>query len=279
VSDNESRAPSAAWQPLGAPALVGDPIVQCLILIAVTSALFLAFPGIDPWFTGLFYNKGFLVSNLEAFGALREFHRRITALIPTVLVAVLLIKLAWPHRRSLLRPRDIVFILSTLAIGPGIVTNLLFKDVWGRPRPYQVLDYGGHVPFVGVWHMTDYCTRNCSFVSGEGSSAIWLMTLAILLPEHWRRSGLWVLGFLALALSLNRVAFGAHFLSDIVLAWWITLLVIAIEYRLLYLSPPQTLTNASMEAWLTEAGTRLRRGAALLGQRIAAQISDRSDRP
>ncbi len=141
-----------------------------------------------------------------------------------------------------------------------------------------MFDYGGHVPFVGVWHMTDYCTSNCSFVSGEGSSAIWLMTLAVLLPERWRRSGLWVLGFLALALSLNRIAFGAHFLSDVVLAWGITLLVIAIAYRLLYLSPPQVLTNDSMEAWLTEAGTGLRRGAALLGQRIAAQIGDRSDK-
>ncbi len=277
MSEEQGKAPHTIWRPLGAPALIGDPIVQCLILIVVTSAIFLAFPGIDIWFSNLFYRNGFIAGQLEAFIALRDFWRNMTAVIAIVLVAVLIIKLIWPYRQSLLRPRDIVFILSTLIVGPGIVTNLIFKDNWGRPRPYQVVNYGGSDPFVGVWQITHYCGHNCSFVSGEGSSSMWLLTLAVLLPERWRPTGIKVLLAAGALFSLNRILFGAHFLSDVVLAWWITLLVIAVAYRLFYVSPPAALSNERMEAWMTEAGIGLRQGFKPLWQMIAARSTKRRD--
>ncbi len=272
MSEDKGKVPYAVWQPLGAPALVGDPIVQCLVLIALTSAVFLAFPGIDVWFSGLFYEagNGFVVSHLKAFTAVRDLLRNATKVIVAVAVAVLIIKLAWPHRRSLLRPRDIVFILSTLAIGPGIITNLIFKDHWGRPRPYTVDIFGGDLPFVGVWKITHYCASNCSFISGEGSSAMWLLTLAVLVPPRWRATAVRVILAFAIVFSLNRIAFGGHFLSDVLLAWWVTLLVMAIEYRLLYVNAPAGLTNESMETWLTEAGQGLRQGVAGLREKLVA---------
>ena len=107
--------------------------------------------------------------------------------------------------------------------------------------------------------MTDYCSTNCSFVSGEASSAMWLLTLVVLLPEQWRGLALKILIGLAITLSLNRIAFGGHFLSDVLLAWWMTLAVIAIAWRILYVQPPAALTNDRMEAWLTDAGNGLRR--------------------
>ena len=280
MSEKQDKARHAIWQPLGAPALIGDPIVQCLLLILATSAVFLAFPGIDPWFSGLFYKDGFVVGQLTAFVAFRDLLRNATTVIVIVLIAVLLIKLAWPYRRTLLRPRDITFILSTLIIGPGIITNLIFKDNWGRPRPFQVDLFGGSDPFVGVWKITHFCARNCSFISGEGSSAIWLLTLAVLLPPRWRSSGLWLLSVFAVLFSLNRVAVGAHFLSDVVLAWWVTLLVMAIIYRVLYVHPPAALTNERMEAWLTDAGGGIRQGvASLTGRTIDRPANDGAGAP
>ena len=58
---------------------------------------------------------------------------------------------------------------------------------------------------------------------------MWLLTLAVLLPPRWRPTAIRVLLGFAVVFSLNRIVFGAHFLSDVVLAWWITLLVIAID--------------------------------------------------
>ena len=281
MSEDREKAPHVLWRPLGAPALIGDPIVQCVLLIILTSAVFLAFPGIDLWFSNLFYANGFVAGQLKAFAAVRDFWRDMTAVIAIVLVAVLVIKIIWPYRQSLLKPRDVVFILSTLAIGPGIITNLIFKDNWGRPRPYQVVDFGGSDPFVGVWKITHYCSHNCSFISGEGSSAMWLLTLAVLLPERWRPTGIRVLLALGAIFSLNRVLFGAHFLSDVILAWWITLLTIAVMYRLFYVNPPAALTNERLEAGMTEAGIGLRRGFASLRQTIVGRSAkdDASEPP
>ncbi len=250
---------------LRSPAL-GDPVVQCLLLIALTTIVFLAAPGIDLWFSRLFYvpDIGFAVSRVPAFIYFRDFHRNLTAIIVMVGIAILLIKVAWPQRESLLRPRDIAFILGTLAVGPGIVANLIFKNNWGRPRPFAVSEFGGEQPFVGIWRITDHCSSNCSFVSGEGSSAVWLLTLAVLLPPRWRPTAVRFLIGLGVALSLNRIAFGGHFLSDVLFAWWMTLIVMVLFYRLLYLSPPAALNDARLEDGLTRAGLGLRRAAAAL---------------
>ena len=277
MSAPQEKAAYVIWRPSGAPALFGDPIVQCLILIAVSSAVFLAFPGIDIWFSNLFYKDGFLAGELRGFNAFRDLWRNMTVVIIVALLVVPVIKIVWPSRRSLVRPRDIAFILSTLIVGPGIVTNLILKDNWGRPRPFMVDIYGGHVPFAEVWQITHYCTRNCSFVSGEGSSATWLVTLAVLLPPRFRGVGITLLAAFGAAFALNRVIIGAHFLSDVVLAAWITLLVMAIGYRVFYVNPPPALTNDSMEAWLTEVGTNFWRAGAGLGQRLTGSKRNRND--
>lgn len=248
------------------PALLGDPIAQCLALLAVTSAFFLIFPNVDLWFSDLFYQPGdgFPMSHLKAFVGLRELHRTLTWVIGVGLVLALLLKLALPTRPSIVRPRDILFILSTLAIGPGLIINLVFKDNWGRPRPGNVVNFGGDYPFVGAWHISDFCQRNCSFMSGEGSSAIWLLTLAVLAPPRWRPLVVRILLAAAIVFSINRIAVGGHFLSDVLTSWWTTLAVMAVAWRILYVNPPAVLTNERMEADLTRTGTALR---ALFGRR------------
>ncbi len=258
---------SGFWQ---SPALIGDPIAQCLILIVLISAVFLAAPGIDLWFSGLFYTPGigFPMARLGAFIGLRELHSWLTIATVIGLIAAWLIKVALPLRPSLVRPRDIVFILSTLIIGPGIIANLIFKNHWGRPRPFTVTDFGGDLPFVAAWRITDYCATNCSFVSGEGSSAIWLLTLAVLVPERWRPTAVRVLLALAVVFALNRIAFGGHFLSDVLLGWFMTLLVMAVLYRLLYVSPPPLLEDARLEEDVTRNSLRLWRGVRALKERV-----------
>lgn len=243
------------------PALLADPIVQCFALIALTSAFFLLFPGVDLWFSGLFYEPGdgFPMARLGAFAGLRQFHRYLTWLIGVGLAMALIAKLALPSRPSIVRPRDILFIAGTLAIGPGLIVNLVFKNNWGRPRPYAVDHFGGDQPFIGVWQMTDHCNTNCSFVSGEASSAIWLVTLAVLVPPRWRPAAVEAIVILAALLALNRIATGGHFLSDVLLSWWMTLAVIAAAYRILYVNPPAPLADDRMEAGLTRAGLALRR--------------------
>ena len=264
--------PLGPYRP-GSPALLADPIVQSVALIVATSVVFVALPNLDLWFSGLFYQPGYGVpmGRLPAFIGLRAFGNDLTALIGVGLFAVLLIKLALPSRPSLVSPRDTLFILGTLAIGPGLIVNFIFKDHWGRPRPVMIDTFSGAQSFVGAWHISDACATNCSFVSGEASSAIWLLTTVVLVPPRWRELAARILLVLALLLSLNRIAVGGHFLSDVLLAWWMTLAVVAVAYRYLYVTPPAALTHDRLESRLTGAGEAIR-GAA---SKVSALVSRR----
>jgi hypothetical protein len=51
---------------------------------------------------------------------------------------------------------------------------------------------------------------------------------------------------------------GGHFLSDVLLAWAMTLAVIAVAYRYLYVTPLPALDNERLEASLTAAGQAIR---------------------
>jgi lipid A 4'-phosphatase len=231
------------------------------MLVLGTTAIFLLFPGIDLWFSGLFYAAApgeFYLADNPRLIALRRSGEIVLIAISAAVIASVLIKLAWPYRASLIRPRDSLFLASTLALGPGLLVNVILKNNWGRPRPAQIQAFGGDATFTGVWEFSDYCSRNCSFVSGEASSAIWIMSVSLVVPPLWRVPVFIVTGIYALALSLNRIAFGGHFLSDVVLSWGLTLMVIAAIYRFLYVDPPAALANERLEAGLTRIGMQLR---------------------
>jgi membrane-associated PAP2 superfamily phosphatase len=257
--DRPSAFPLPSWFSPRTRALFRDPLVLCLALIIVTSLFFAVFPGFDVWFSSLFYlpGGGFPAATLPVSLLLRQLAGDVVGLVVIALVFVVLLKLALPWRRSLVEPRAVIFILGTLIVGPGIVVNWIFKNHWGRPRPVSVDIFSGSHPFVPAWHMSDACTANCSFVSGEASSAIWLLVLAVLLPPAWRPVAVRILLVLAVILSLNRIAGGGHFLSDVLLAWWFTLAVMALGWRWLYTRP--LVAPERFEAALTNAGLAIRR--------------------
>lgn len=233
------------------------------ILIAVTlvlSALFLAVPGLDLWFSRQFYDAeiGFPASRVPAFVWLRWLSEAIIWVIAGILLLSVLFKLILPRRRSLVPVRTTLFLSGTLALGPGLLVNGLLKSFWGRPRPVEITEFGGEHPFVSAWHMSDFCATNCSFVSGEASFGIWLLALAFVVRPRLRTAVLVGAGVLAFIFSINRIAFGGHFLSDVLISWALTLLIIALAYRFLFIRPPAWLHEDSLEAALTGAGLGIR---------------------
>lgn len=233
------------------------------VLIAVTlalSAVFLVVPAFDLWFSRQFYDPalGFPASRVPAFIWLRSLSETIVWIIAGVLLASVLLKLILPRRTSLVPVRTTLFLSATLALGPGLLVNGLLKSVWGRPRPVEVVDFGGDQPFVGAWHMSDFCGTNCSFVSGEASFGIWLMALAFVVPRRFRNPVLVATGILAFIFSMNRIAFGGHFLSDVLISWALTLLIIALAYRFIFVRPPAWLREEALEGALAGAGLGIR---------------------
>ena len=118
----------------------------------------------------------------------------------------------------------LLFVVLAGVLGPGAVVNWGFKDNWQRARPYQVENFGGPQKFSRAAVMTNQCDANCSFVSGHVACGVFLVSLGLV---HRRRQRRWAaVGVLAgLVIGFSRMADVAHWLSDVLWAFPITLAV------------------------------------------------------
>ncbi len=125
----------------------------------------------------------------------------------------------WAYRPS---GRDAAFVVLAMALGPGLLVNLAMKDHLHRPRPVQVRQLGGMWAFKPYYEFNGQCHRNCSFPSGEGSEAFFMLAPASLVPPPWRGQAVAAAVAFGMFTSLLRLSFGGHFLSDITFAALIT---------------------------------------------------------
>lgn len=237
------------------------PLIAVSAAVAVVSLFFLAFPKVDIWASSLFFfgSAGFAAENVDFLRDVRHLGPFLVRVTAISCVGILVLKFLVPGRPPLLPLRMPLFLLSTLILGPGVLVNLILKDNWGRPRPRSVEVFNGELPFQPVWKITQYCDRNCSFTSGEASAAMWLVALVFLVPAAWRKVSLAFILPLGLILSVNRVAFGGHFLSDTLISWGLTLLVILVAYRLLYQNVPPLVSDRQLDEWFTKRGRAVQR--------------------
>ena len=176
-------------------------------------------PAVDLPLSRLFYRpgEGFFLDHAWPVQLLYHGTRWLSAALAVGLLATL----AWAAAtagaggapRKLLRNWALYAVLA-MAVGPGLVTNTLLKDHWGRPRPEQVRQFGGSADFVPALWPTGSCGHNCSFVSGHAAAGFFLMTGAWVWP---RRRRWWLGGGIAAGtlIGLARIAQGGHFFSDV----------------------------------------------------------------
>lgn len=180
--------------------------------------LFLTFPGLDITVSGWFYDpatRGWAMNGTP----MGEFVRK--GLPPVIGGLVLFLAVLWlagkVYRQTFLRVTGpvVLYLLLSLAIGPGLVANTLFKDNWGRARPSTVQELGGDRLYTPPFMVTDQCDRNCSFVSGHGAMGFWLVALAFLAPPAWRGRAIALALLGGSYVGFVRIAQGGHFLSDV----------------------------------------------------------------
>jgi membrane-associated PAP2 superfamily phosphatase len=236
------------------------PFAAALGLLALISLVFLLAPRLDLAISGLFYAAavGFLDDRYPIVALVREAGRILEWALAIIVSAPLAIKVLFPDVRLLVRPRASLFVLTSFVLGPGLLVNGLLKEHWGRARPREILSFGGEAEFSPVWWISDQCDGNCSFVSGEAASAFWLVALVFIVPREWRPATAKVTISAAAAISLTRIAAGAHFMSDVLIAWLLTLLVMMALNRLILKGLPPAF-DAAVEDRLARAGQALRK--------------------
>lgn len=224
------------------------------------TAFFLAMPQVDLWVSALFYEpeRGFWLK----FQPHTQFLRRLGILIPRFIVLAMMLflvaRLFWPRLRDYASLQKIWFLAITAILGPGLLVNLILKANWGRARPIQTDIFGGPWPFSEVWVIAGNCQSNCSFVSGEGSMAFWLLATLILAPKGSREALAGVMVVFAATISINRIAFGGHYFSDIVLSWALTGYLMLAIYLLYQRYAPEAISGDNLERAWDKAGMWLR---------------------
>lgn len=158
---------------------------------------------------------------------------------------ILLVAGLW-HRPSRRWRKIAAFLVLLLLLGPGLMVNLVFKEHWGRPRPKEIVDFGGTHTYLQVWQRGE-AMGNGSFPSGHASIGFFLIAPYFVFRKQSRQ---WAWFFLAGGtvagglVGIARIGQGGHFVTDVLWAWgfvYLTGLVLAMPFhfeRGLWCGPP-----------------------------------------
>lgn len=130
------------------------------------------------------------------------------------------------------------FLFLALLLGPGLVANVILKDHWGRARPREISEFGGTQKFSPALIMQNEKRKNSSFVAGDAAFGFYLTSFAYVVPRRSKknisRSFFWSGIGLGCWFGFCRIAFGAHFISDVFFAAFFMLVVLAGLHAALY---------------------------------------------
>ncbi len=223
-------------------------LLICLAIAAVVGTVFALYPQLDVTLSRYFYAGGLRWHVLDwRSGIVRDIASWIIALVAAPAFIALAVKWLLPRRPLLMPGRAVVLMISTLALGPGLIVNVILKDNWGRPRPQFLTEFGGPAPLLPWWDPRGKCDKNCSFVAGEPSGAFWTMSAAAVAPPQWRAAAYAAAITFGSAVGVLRMSAGGHFFTDVVFSGVVVFLLIWLVHGLLYRWRPTRLSDADVE--------------------------------
>ncbi len=113
-----------------------------------------------------------------------------------------------------------LFIVVFLILGPGLIVNTLFKDFWGRPRPSEIVNFGGTETYRPFWSPGSP-GQGKSFPSGHAAIGFFIMAPFFILRRKapgWARRALAAGILYGMLMGLARMIQGGHFLTDVIWA-------------------------------------------------------------
>jgi lipid A 4'-phosphatase len=250
-------------------------LIILVFLGVLTGVIFAADPSLDLRAASFFYDLAAQpgVRRLDpVIETLRQLGPLVIIATTVPAVVTLAMKILCPRRPTLISTRAALFLVLSLALGPGLLVNAVLKEGWARPRPGMVTQFGGDYTFMPWWDPRGACDSNCSFVSGETSAAVWMTAPAILAPPPWRYVAVVAAALYGIAFACIRLLAGGHFLSDVIFAAIFTGLVIWTVHGFLFRWPATRVEERALNAMLEKFGRSVMRI-------FAAFLQPRSVRP
>ena len=208
-----------------------------LIVGVIAGLVFAINPSLDLRISAAFYG-----SNAQALtgpgsfavNALRIFNLALVVVFMGLAGAALIVRMSSSTAPMLVPARAACLVLLVYLAGPALMANAIFKEHWSRPRPGHVTEFGGKHNFKPWWDPRGTCSQNCSFVSGEASSAFAVLALAAIAPIGWRFRAVGAALLYGMLIGGIRIMVGGHFASDVIFAGVFTALVVWVVHGLIY---------------------------------------------
>lgn len=204
------------------------------LIIFLISIIFLTIGSdFDIFLSKIFYEneQQFILQSYDIITVLaRKFF------LPIIIIYVLILPiltLYYPFEKIYFsyrfKPREIIFLWLSTMFNLIIVVNLLLKNLWGRARPNDITEMGGDFNFTPWFEISNNCLTNCSFVSGDASVGFSLVGLFFITKNYKYFSAGLLSGFF---LGTIRMLEGGHFLSDILIAGFLILILYFFQYKI-----------------------------------------------
>jgi len=205
-------------------------ILICFLLLClfVTVA-----PSLDLYLASIF-NIGGSQFILQSFHILSIFFRKI--LLPGILIYLLIFPIL--SRVSIIKIifisykfsiKEIFLIWFSQIFTVVIFVNLVLKNLWGRARPGDIIQFDGQDLYTPWYQISNICETNCSFVSGDSSVGFSIIILFLITKKILF---LYLSIFLGFSLGLIRMMAGGHFFSDVLFAGFFVIILNLIIYQL-----------------------------------------------
>jgi len=209
------------------------PEALLLAAAAVVTTLVFAYPSLDVAAARVFFRPDLAdhwpLAHELPWSVLYGAAPWITA---SLILGSLIVLAAGLLRKQISWRRHAIFVILSVVVGPGLLINAVFKDHWDRPRPREIVAFGGPLQYVraplpGKESGASFPCGHCSvgFLYGAG----WWI---------WRRrrplaaqASLLVGVVAGLSLGIGRMAAGGHFLSDVI---WSAILAYGICHVLFF---------------------------------------------
>jgi len=120
-----------------------------------------------------------------------------------------------------------LFLMLVMVIGPGLVVNGIGKGLFGRPRPADLVMFGGMWDFLPPF-IPGIPGRGRSFLCGHCSPGFFFMSFFFLLTGWRKWAALSAGAAMGLLMGAARVLQGSHFTSDVLLCGSIMLVLPAL---------------------------------------------------
>ncbi len=157
----------------------------------------------------------------------------------TIAATGLLIFLAGFINKRLAGHRKKAFLLAAvMIIGPGLIVNSIFKDNFGRPRPNQIIEFGGQQQYHRLLQ-SDWGNDGRGFPCGHCSTGFYFFTFYF----FWKRDRRKWLPYAAgigggvvygIMMSIARIGQGGHFATDVLWSAGLIYLTAGFLYYLLF---------------------------------------------